>query len=36
MDIPEGSRFVSPDNDLIIYEFIGKNDDFIKIKLKIG
>ena len=27
MDIPEGSRFVSPDNDLIIYEFIGKNDD---------
>ena len=27
MDIPEGSRFVSPENDSIIYEFIGKNDD---------
>ena len=27
MDIPEGSRFVSPDNDTIIYEFIGKDDE---------
>lgn len=27
MDIPEGSRFVSPENDSIIYEFIGKNND---------
>ena len=26
MDIPEGSRFVSPENDSIIYEFIGKDD----------
>ena len=26
MDIPEGSRFVSPENDNIIYEFIGKDD----------
>lgn len=25
-DIPEGSRFVSPENDNIIYEFIGKDD----------
>ena len=27
MDIPEGSRFVSPENDSIIYEFIGKDDE---------
>ena len=27
MDIPEGSRFVSPDDSSIIYEFTGKNDD---------
>ena len=26
VDIPEGSRFVSPENDNIIYEFIGKDD----------
>ena len=26
MNIPEGSRFVSPENDNIIYEFIGKDD----------
>ena len=26
MDIPEGSRFVSPEDDTIIYEYIGKND----------
>lgn len=26
MDIPEGSRFVSPENDSIIYEFISKDD----------
>ena len=28
MDIPEGSRFVSPENDSIIYEFIGKDDKY--------
>ena len=27
MDIPEGSRFVSPEDDTIIYEYIGKNDE---------
>ena len=27
MDIPEGSRFVSPEDDSIIYEYIGKNDE---------
>lgn len=27
MDIDEGSRFVSPDDSSIIYEFTGKNDD---------
>ena len=27
MDIPEGSRFVSPENDNVIYEFIGKDDE---------
>ena len=27
MDIDEGSRFVSPDDSSIVYEFTGKNDD---------